>query len=390
MNKLLWKILLNKQGKWQFIIAGAGFCIGLFILLLSVQLYYDFNHILFAQQEKENQSSYLLINKTVTLLNTFDKSVSGFTASEIDTIRQQDFFVSIGEFQTNQFSISANLTMQLGFSTDLFFEAIPDKFIDNKPEEFKWEPEKNFVPVILSTEFLNLYNFGYAMTQGLPQLPPDAVKMVPFDVTIKGKGKEQKLSARVVAFSDRIPSVLVPLDFMKWANAEFGEGAKQPSRLIAEVKDAGDERMKLFLEKKKYITNQEQMKTQKAGAALKMVITLTGAVGVLFVALSFVIFVLNFQLALSRAKQEVDILLNIGYTRQSISGILTIQLVFILLLVVAIAFAGHYFAIQKIHDYFAQHGFVLTAKTTLTLLVSVGAAGSMLLVNSIALKISLR
>ncbi|MDZ4845519.1 MAG: hypothetical protein SH857_08220 [Chitinophagales bacterium] len=390
MNKLLWKILLNKQGKWQFLIAGAGFCIGLFILLLSVQLYYDFNQILFAQQEKENQSSYLLINKTVTLLNTFDKSISGFTPAEIDTVKQQDFFVSIGEFQTNQFAISANLTMQLGFSTDLFFEAIPDKFIDNKPEEFKWEAEKNFVPVIVSTEFLNLYNFGYAMTQGLPQLPPDAIKMFPFDVTIKGKGKEKKFSARVVAFSDRVPSVLVPLDFMTWANAEFGEGAKQPSRLIAEVKDAGDERMKLFLEKKKYITNQEQMKTQKAGAVLKMVITLTGAVGVLFVALSFVIFVLNFQLALSRAKQEIDILLNIGYTRQSISGILTIQLVLILLLVVAASFAGHLISIEKIHGFFAQHGFVLVAKTSLALLVSVSAAALMLLVNTIALKISLR
>lgn len=390
MNKLLWKILLNKQGRWQFFVAGAGFCIGLFILLLSVQLYYDFNQVLFAQQEKENQSSYLLINKTVTLLNTFDKSVSGFTPTEIDTIKQQDFFVSIGEFQTNQFSISANLTMQLGFSTDLFFESIPDKFIDNKPDEFKWEPEKNFVPVIISTEFLNLYNFGYAMTQGLPQLPPDAIKMVPFDVTIKGKGKEKKFSARVVAFSDRIPSVLVPLDFMNWANTEFGEGAKPPSRLIAEVKDAGDERMKLFLEKKKYISNREQMKTQKAGAVLKMVITLTGAVGVLFVALSFVIFVLNFQLALSRAKQEVDILLNIGYTRQSISGILAIQLAVNLLIVVVAAFTGHYFAIGKIHEFFAQHGFVFAAKTTFALIVSGCAAGLMMLVNSIALKFSLR
>lgn len=390
MNKLLWKILLNKQGKWQFLIAGAGFCIGLFILLLSVQLYSDFNQILFAQQEKENQSSYLLINKTVTLLNTFDKSVSGFTPAEIDTIRQQDFFISIGEFQTNQFSISANLTMQLGFSTDLFFEAIPDRFIDNKPEEFKWEREKNFVPVIISTEFLNLYNFGYAMTQGLPQLPPDAIKMVPFDVTIKGNGKEQKLSARVVAFSDRIPSVLVPIDFMNWANAEFGNGTKQPSRLIAEVKDAGNASMKLFLEKKKYITNQEQMKTQKAGAVLKMVITLTGAVGILFVALSFVIFVLNFQLALSRAKQEIDILLNIGYTRQSISGILTIQLVLILFLVVVLAFTAHYWAVQEMHIFFAQHGFTLAAKTSLALLVSGGAAVLMLLVNQLALKISLR
>lgn len=390
MNRLLWKILLNKQGRWQFLVAGAGFCAGLFILLVSAQLHKDLNRVLFAQQSKENRSSYLLINKTVTLLNTFDKSVSGFTKEELDTLRQQDFFVAIGEFQTNQFKISANLTMQLGFSTDLFFEAVQDTFIDNRPPEFTWDAEKNFVPVIISSEFLNLYNFGYAMTQGLPQLPPDAIKMIPFDVTLKGNGKEKKFSAKVVAFSDRIPSVLVPWDFMTWANAEFGEGEKAPSRLIAEVKDAGDERMKLFLEKKKYLTNPEKMQAQKAGSVLKMIITITGGVGALFVLLSLVIFLLNFQLVLSRARQEVEILLNIGYTRQSISRILTIQLFLILLIVVAVALAANHFAIGKVHVFFAQHGFALAADTTLPLLIASAAAGLLLVINSIALKISLR
>lgn len=390
MNKLLWKILLNKQGRWQFLIAGAGFCIGLFILLLSVQLYYDFNKILFAQQEKENQSYYLLINKTVTLLNTFNRSVSEFTPADIDTLKQQPFITSVGELQTNQYDISGNFTAQLGFSTELFFQSLPDQYIDTIPPDFKWIPEKNFIPVIMPNQFLHLYNFGFAATQGLPQLPPDAIKMFPFEVTLKGKGKEQQFSARVVGFSDRIPTILVPHDFMTWSNTEFGEGAKQPSWVILEVKDPGDAALKQFLEKKNYVANAEQMKIQKAGAVLKMVITLTGAVGALFVALSFVIFVLNFQLVLARARQEIDILLNIGYTRQSITGILSVQLLLILAGVVVVALIGYFFAIAQIHVFFTQYGFASESKRMLPFIISAAAAGFMMLVNTIVLRISLR
>ncbi len=388
MNKLLWKILLNKQGRWQLIIASLGFCIGLFIMLLSVQLYFDLGSVLETQQERESESSYLVINKELSLLNTFDKTASGFKPEELDTIRQQPFITTVGTFQTNEFSISADLTAQLGFSTDIFFESIPDEFIDNKPEEFKWEPEKKFIPAILPTEFLNLYNFGFAMTQGLPQLPPAAIQMFPFNVSISGKGKTEKFSARVVAFSDRIPSVIVPWEFMNWANEEYGSGSKNPSRLMLEVKDPGDEALRKFLADKKYLANTEQMRTKKAGAILKMMVTVAGGIGLLFVALSFVIFLITFQLILSRAKQEIEILLNLGYKWGSISRVLTVQLVLIMLAVLCVSLAGQYFAMKEIHGFFAQNGFTLQSDTSVTLLIGAGIAVATLVINNLVLRLS--
>ncbi|HXH19352.1 MAG TPA: hypothetical protein VNJ07_09750 [Chitinophagales bacterium] len=389
-NLLIWKILLSRQGKWQLLIAGIGFCIGLLILLVAVQLYCDLKKILETQQNRENQTAYLIINKQVTLLNTFDKSVSGFSQSEWDTLRKQNFIKAAGAFQTNQFKITGNLTQQLGFSTDLFFEAIPDSFIDNKPEEFKWEEGKNFIPVIVSSEFLNLYNFGYAMTQGLPQLPAAAVQMIPFEVSISGNGKSEKFSAKVVAFSDRIPTVLVPWEFMSWANKEFGSGIPSPSRLIIEVYDAGDKRLKKFLDEKKYIANSEKLRFQKAGTVLTVVVTIAGAAGVLFVILSLVIFVLNFQLILSRAKQEVDILLNLGYTRQFITRILNLQFALIVFGVLTVALSAQRFGVIRLHEYLARHGFLLKTETTLLLVIGVIIALFMLMFNSIALRLSLR
>jgi len=390
MNLLLWKILTAKQGRWQLFIAGSGFAIGLFILLISLQLHLDLKKVLTEQQSRENQSSYLVINKQVSLLNTFDKSVSAFSADEIAAIQSQEFITSVGAFRTNQFRIAADLTLQLGFSTDLFFEALPDKYIDNKPDEFRWEAEKNFVPVIVASEFLNLYNFGYSLTQSLPQLPPDAIKTIPFNITLSGNGRTKKFSARVVAFSNRIPSVLVPLDFMDWANKEFGSGEKDPSRLIIEVKDPGDERLKKFLEEKKYAANPESMRFKKAGTILKTVVAAAGATGLLFVALSLVIFILNFQLIIFRAKQEVDILMNLGYTRASISRLLNLQLLLMLLLAAALSLSARYFAVEWMHRFFSQQGVVFESDPCFPLLTGAGITLLMLLLNSISMRWSLR
>lgn len=386
----MWKILLSRQGRWQLLIAGIGFAIGLFIVLLAKQFFQDLKQVLASQQTRESESSFLIINKQVSLLNTFDKSVSGFTPSEIDAIMQQDFIVSAGAFHTNQFRIAADLTVQLGFSTDLFFEAIPDSYLDVKPAEFRWEEEKNFIPVIVPAEFLNLYNFGYSMTQNLPQLPADAIKMIPFNVTVSGNGKSKKLSAKVVAFTERIPTVLVPYEFMKWANQQFGSGEKNPSRLILEVKDPGDQRLKKFLDDKKYAANPEKMRFQKAATILKTIVTATAGTGLMFVVLSLVIFVLNFQVILARAKQEVDILLNLGYTRQSISRLLNLQFAATLLIILIISWAGQHFAVEKMHRFFAQNGFVLENQHFQPLLTGCAIILAMLLLNGISLRWSLR
>ena len=391
MNSLLLRILMSKQGKWQFLFAGAGFWIGLVIMLLSVQVYLDLKTLV-ERRQKDEKSEYIIINKEVSLLNTLDKTISGFTADEIQALRNQEYFLSVGEFRTNNFSIEANLQMQLGFSTDIFFESVPDPFIDNRPEEFKWEEEKGFLPVIVSSEFLNLYNFGYAMTQGLPQLPKAAIEMVPFDITISGNGKKRKLAARVIGFTDRIQSVLVPWDFMEWANSNYTTGKPgNASRIILEVKDSGDERIQEFLAANKYITNQERLNTDKAGALLNIVISITGFIGLLFVALSFIIFVINFQLILSRAKAEINILLNLGYSFKTISRILNTQLGLILVIVTLAAYVVIYIVVDQLYQFLSDKGIALDNTISLpVVLLGMGVLITLLLVNRISMKYSLK
>ncbi len=391
MNKLLLKILWNNQSKWQFVFAVGGFAVGVFIMLASLQLYIEVRNIL-QSSEQSKEKEYIIINKQVTLMNTFSKGQSAFTDDEIDTLTQQPFVKSVGRFESSTFSVQAKLQMQFGFSPDIYFEAVPDEYIDDMPEEFVWEEGNDFVPIIISNEFLNIYNFGVAMSSNMPQLPKEAIQMFPFQIIIFDKKQNAEFNARVIGFTDRIPTVLVPINFMKWANKTYGKSENPlPQRLLLEVADKGDPAFKEFLAEKNYITNREQLKTDNTRKILSFILFIITAVGVMFVALSFVIFIINFQLLISRAKYEIDVLLNLGYTHSAISNVLNIQLLAIL----GLSYAAIVFvlinAFRKLALMIAEKGFEMNGIVSPKVILAGGCIVLLLmLINNITLRMTLR
>ena len=79
------------------------------------------------------------------------------------------------------------------------------------------------------------------------------VRQVTIDITIRGNGQERTFTGRIIGFSERINSVLVPEDFMAFANKNFGD---QPdlgaSRLLLKVANPYDQNLTHFLEEKGY------------------------------------------------------------------------------------------------------------------------------------------
>lgn len=67
----------------------------------------------------------------------------------------------------------------IGMRTYLFFESVPDRFLDVRSDEWGFEEGSEFVPIILPRNYLNLYNFGFASTRGLPQVSEDLVRVLP-------------------------------------------------------------------------------------------------------------------------------------------------------------------------------------------------------------------
>ena len=145
-------------------------------------------------------------------METFNLTNATFSRSEIKDIREQPFADKVVGFISNQFSLSAFTESKRfpDFYTDLFFEAIPDEYLDVKNPEWHWVAGQKTIPVILPQDYLNLYNFGFAPSQGLPQISPKTISLVNFKIEISGRGKSDQYKGRIIGFSNRINSILVP------------------------------------------------------------------------------------------------------------------------------------------------------------------------------------
>ena len=87
----------------------------------------------------------------------------------------------------SQFKVSAGLGMEqvgLKMSTDLFFESVPDAYVDVNSEQWYFDFEEPVVPIIIPRNYLNLYNFGFAQSRSLPQLSEGVMGLLNLEIRI--------------------------------------------------------------------------------------------------------------------------------------------------------------------------------------------------------------
>ena len=70
--------------------------------------------------------------------------------------------------------------------------------------------------IIIPRNYLNLYNFGFAQSRSLPQLSEGVMGMVNLDIRITGVGRTENFKGKIVGFSNRLNTILVPETFMTW------------------------------------------------------------------------------------------------------------------------------------------------------------------------------
>jgi hypothetical protein len=324
MRSLLNKIFAGRLGLGKFFISGIAFLLGLTLVLVSVQFYIKIDTFL---NPKKNLSGYLILNKEVGLGNTIFGSKAEFSKEEVDDIRQQEFVEDLGVFNSNHFNTRAFIGGDVGFQTELFFESIPDRFLDDKPYNFKWNPESEFLPIIISQDFLNLYNFGYALGRGTPQLSKSTIGLVPFSIEVSGPNGKRIFNGKVVGFSERVPSVLVPNDFLEWANAHIGnQKIESASRLIIKVRgDKGSEVMS-YLDEHGLKVGSDKLQLSKLSNIVSIVMTIIFGVGTAFILFALVIVVMNFSLIITEAKDEIKLLFQLGYKNRYLLNHLLIYL----------------------------------------------------------------
>ncbi|MCK9255867.1 MAG: hypothetical protein M0Q45_10235 [Bacteroidales bacterium] len=325
---MIWKVLKNNIKPAQLIGTFFGIMLGSGILMLAFAFYLDVKPI-FEDKESFWRDEYIIVNKKIKLSDSYlqikniDSEKPYFTEEEIKDIKKQDFVKGVAEFTNCSFGINASVDNDSplsGFSTDLFFEAVPDDYVDVNYENWNWKAGDNYIPVILPKVYLNLYNFGFAQSQNLPQISEGGASLAKFNIYIYGQNKLEKFEARIVGFSERINTILAPKSFVDWGNENFGKESKpKPGRIIIIAKDPSSSELIDYVNKHDYDINKSELSNSKALAFLKIIIGIVVTIGIIIICLTFALIILSIQLLLQRNNENITKLNMLGYSQKEIA-----------------------------------------------------------------------
>lgn len=313
---LVWKLLRQHISIPQF--AGFFFAnlFGMFIVLLGFQFYNDVLP-LFTAQDSFMRADYLIVNKRIGTAATLSGAGNTFSPAEADELSAQPFVKRTGRFTSTQYKADASMGVNgvPVLNSELFFESIPDEFIDVPLDDWKYTPGSNTVSVILPRSYINMYNFGFAQSHSLPKISDGLVGMIDFKIFIHAHGRNDEFQGKVIGFSNRLSSILVPQAFMDWSNLSYAPGEQQqPTRLIIEVGNPADENITKFLDRKGYEVESDKLQAEKTTYFLRTVVSIVMVIGLIISALSFYILMLSIWLLVQKNSAKLENLLLIGYS----------------------------------------------------------------------------
>jgi hypothetical protein len=328
LHQVLWK----NRSAGQLLGASVGIFIGLFVLLFALQVYLDVQTLTKGAQD----NNFLVINKS------FEQNYSSelsFSAEELEEMRQQPFFNAVDPFESNTYKVAMS-SERLRFRTLLFFQSLPVSYLDVDTALFQWKKGEP-LPIVLSSDYLALYNFGFAPSQGLPKFSAKTISLVDFYVTIAGNGSSERFEAYVAGFTPNVNSILVPPSFMEYANSLYGDEAqaKDPTQLIASTDNPYNVHLEKFLEEKGYELSKGGLIGGELKSSLNLLVFLLVAIGLTIVSLALLVFILNFQVLIAQSSQDIRLLLQLGYPTKDIAATLSNQLLKRFAVVVLATFA---------------------------------------------------
>ncbi|WP_343744648.1 FtsX-like permease family protein [Chitinophaga sp.] len=326
--ELLKKIIHTGIGKSRFLMASVGLGIAMLLILVAIQVHSNFNQLLYSTKNQNETADFLVINKKITNAIMGQSGKSAFTPDEINQIKTQPFVQAFGLITSSRFKVVVQAPGDLHFATDMFFESVPDSFLDVKNDDWKWNAGDRTIPIILPSDFLNLYNFGFSLSQDLPQISQETVKALPLQVVISNNITSEQYIGHVVGFSDRISSFLVPASFMSWANEKYGTTREAPiSRVIIKTPDPSSPTLVKFLDDNGYTTNQDKLKFSKTRLIIQTIVSVIGFFGLILLLFAMLVFSMFIQLIIASCKREIQLLVMLGTAPRQLKRYLLKQFV---------------------------------------------------------------
>lgn len=300
----------NRASRW---LSYVGLGVGVLLLLCCLQVYININHLLKDRNPKKDGFDYISVTKLITNENMGQDH--SFSDEELNELKEQSFIEDATPLVANNFLVKVTGPSSLPFTTDMFLESIDNSFLDTIPDGFIWKEGDEVVPVIMAADYLELYNTVFAPSKDLPQFSEKTISsfMVQMEC-YSPSGTSKTFRAHAVALSDRINSILVPANFLEWANKNLGAGKIRPARIFLKMKDANHPAFLNFLQQKNYNVNKDKTKFGRIKQVLQGIVSGLSAFGVLVILLAMVLFSFYLQLMIARSKDNLQLLLQLGYS----------------------------------------------------------------------------
>lgn len=290
--------------------------VGLSIVLCAIQFYRDASGI-FGADGSVSSRDFMVVSKQIG----FSDRNTSFTPDEIADLKAQPWVKAVGEFTASRFKAAISLDFAgRGLASETFFESLPAEFFDKLPSDWGFDPADGAeadVPIVLSRDYLSLYNFGFAATRGLPTLRENEIGMIPLTLTLRGSdGSRAVMRGHIAGFSSRINTIAVPEEFMRWANERFAPGSAQeaPSRLVIETDKPGDPAIARYLDNNGLDIAGDKIDNSAAAYILRLFTGIVLAVGAIISVLAFFILLLSIFLLLQKNRGKLRQLMLLGYS----------------------------------------------------------------------------
>jgi len=370
----------NKISRWLSYI---GLGIGVLLLLSSVQMYSNINQLIRDKNTRKNSADFISITKTITNENMGQDN--RFTQADIKELKAQPFIEDAAPLVANAFKVTAGAGDLIPFSTDIFVEALNNKFIDSVPPNFTWQEGQDIVPIIFSSDFLEMYNV-FAPSWDLPQMSEKTATSVMIFLRCHGHNGEHQYKAKIVGFSDRVNSILVPQNFLAAQNKQLENiDDALASRVFLKTTDANNPQLLNYLAKKNYHINKDKTKFGRVKGLLQSIVGGLAGFGVLVILLAMLLFSFYLQLMIAKSKDNLQLLLTLGYSPKWLSKTVAKKWipVYVIIIIVSLILT------EILHLGF-QH-FVMPAQEQLSIFIdwSVLAIAGSLLILSIVVNYSL-
>ncbi len=263
---------------------------------------------------KSDNDLYFSISKSIGLGNTILGRTSTFNEAEIKRLREQKFCTELSFVKKAKFKCISGFFEQKQFSSEIILESIPNSMMDGPVYRFYWEKGQDYVPIIISSEFLQLYNFVYAPIAGLPPVSIENLSMIPIELNLIAKGKRKSFNAKIIALTDRFSGLYVPETFLNWANIHFtGSAGSRSDKAVLKINPAYISDFEEYIISEALNVNEENLKMGKAASLIYPLSAALLLIACVFIILSVSNFWLHWKWLLERQKENIQTLYFNGF-----------------------------------------------------------------------------